>query len=75
MITDAKNKMVSTAKNKVKPVKKKEDEPEPGNEKYCPACKRTVFREIWRCPKCGKVVCDRCSTGKFKVCDCEVIDA
>ena len=68
------SKMITKANNKaVKKPKKKDAEPEIGNEKQCPACGRTVFREIWRCLKCGKAGCDRCSTGKFKTCDCDKV--
>ncbi len=69
MITNAKNKAVKQPKKKAE-----EDKPEPGNEAQCPACKRTNFDVIWRCPKCGKVGCDRCGGhAGLRKCDCDKV--
>lgn len=68
MITEAKNKAIKQTKKKVN-VK-----PKPENETQCPACGRTVFSVIWRCPKCGKAGCDRCGGhAGLRACDCDKV--
>jgi len=76
MITKAENKMINKAENKaIKKPKKKDEKPEFGNEAQCPACGRTVFNLIWRCPKCGKAGCDRCGGhAGLRTCDCEKVN-